>query len=390
MRTSGRIIRLGVTALCTDFAIYLLWVAIPYKAIALGASAIYLGILPTVSSITYAITTLVAGRLADRHSRIRLARFGAIFFVAGCLLVMQARSLVALLALVPLMSVGIGFFWAPLQAALADEARLSALERNVGFLNVCWSVGKALGFLIGGALYTFFGADPSFLLAAGLLVLVAIILPAARSAPGRSESESSESLRDLTPRITPAQLRAFLVMAWIANALGFGVGNTLNMQYPKFLMQFGWGADSFGVYLGIIFAVQTLAFILLRRIGGWKFRRLPLFVIQAGMAVAIGVLPFLRAFPLILLTALPIGVAVGFAYHASITYSLIDHATRGRRAGIHEALVGVGNFSLPLIGGLIATGIGDLRAPYWVCTVIVLLALSVQQMLWRRSHSAAA
>ncbi|MBD3236752.1 MAG: hypothetical protein GF330_08620, partial [Candidatus Eisenbacteria bacterium] len=50
MRIPGRILRIGATAFCTDFSVYLIWVAIPYKAIALGAGALYLGILPAIFS----------------------------------------------------------------------------------------------------------------------------------------------------------------------------------------------------------------------------------------------------------------------------------------------------------------------------------------------------
>lgn len=385
MRTSGRIQRIGATAFCTDFSVYLIWVAIPYKAIALGAGALYLGILPAIFSTAYVLTTLVAGQLSDRYSRIRLARFGAALFFVGCLIAMQAGSLFWLAALLPIIAIGIGFFWAPVQAALADEADLEALERNVGFFNICWSVGKALGFLIGGALYAFFGDRPSFLVAAGLMAFVALVLPAARPAPQRVAPSSATPPSGLDRKVafSAVRLRSFLYMAWIANAIGFGVGSTLNAQYPEFLLDLGLRSDAFGLILSVIFGVQTLVFVILRRMGGWKFRRAPVLIVQVALALAIGLLPWLRSLPLILLATIPIGVALGFAYHASITYSLMDHSSRGRRAGIHESLVGTGSFILPLLGGLAASQTGDLRMPYWVCTAIILLAIGAQQIMAR-------
>ena len=59
MRATGRILKLGVTAFCTDFSIYVIWVVIPYRAIDLGAGALYLGILPAIFSTTYILTTLL-------------------------------------------------------------------------------------------------------------------------------------------------------------------------------------------------------------------------------------------------------------------------------------------------------------------------------------------
>jgi len=383
MATSNRIIRIGVTALLTDLSIYVIWVAIPYKAISLGADAIYLGLLPTVSSIAYVLTTLLAGPLSDRVSRLQLARFGALCFAVGSLLVMQARSLGALIALLPLTTLGVGFFWPPIQAALADEGDLSRLQGNVGLFNIFWSVGKALGFIVGGVLYAWFGAAPSFVVAAGLMLLVAAVLPTARPVPQGIEPEPAHVYRDVPAR----QLKTFLYMAWIANAVAFGIGNTLNIQYPKFLLQLGRGSDAFGIYLGAIFVVQTITFVILRQSVGWRFRWLPSFAAQAAAGLVFCLIPFLRAFGLLLVTAIPIGVALGFAYHASITYSLIDRTSRGRRAGIHESLLGLGNFLLPLLGGLLASGTADLRMPYWLCGFVIFSAIIVQHALWRRGRA---
>ncbi|MBD3237616.1 MAG: MFS transporter [Candidatus Eisenbacteria bacterium] len=391
MRIPGRILRIGATAFCTDFSVYLIWVAIPYKAIALGAGALYLGILPAIFSSTYIATTLISGRLSDRYSRIRLSRFGAWLFFAGCLIAMQAGTLLTLAILLPIIAVGIGFFWAPVQAALADEADLGALDRNVGFFNICWSVGKALGFLLGGSLYAFFGDRPSFLVAAGMMACVALILPAARPAPRFAPAEPDEVASSSAKRrgelppslVSVVTLRRFLYVAWIANSIGFGIGSTLNAHYPKFLLDVGLRSGSFGLILSAVFGVQTVSFLVLRRVGGWKFRRGPVLLVQAALAVSVGVLPWLRSLPLILLATIPIGVALGFAYHASITYSLMDHGSRGRRAGIHESLVGTGSFLLPLLGGMAASQSGDLRMPFWVCSVIILLASLAQLRIAR-------
>lgn len=441
MRTPGRVWRIGVTALLADMALYLVWVAIPYKAISLGAGAASLGLLPTIASLTYVLTTLLAGTLSDRVSRLQVVRFGAVMFAVGCLLVMRAESLGGLLARLPMVGFGMGCFWPPIQAALADEGELSVLERNVGLFNVFWSAGKALGFLLGGSLYASFGAMPVFLIASGTMLLVAVVLPRPRpgagapvrpgaDAPVRSGAdapvrpgapvEPRASLRpEASPepkasvrqqvagklgvfgrprapgqpeiakayeRVSPRDLRALLYMAWLANAVAFGVGNTMNIQYPKFLLSLGCDAETFGVHLGIIFAAQTFTFLWLRGFHGWRFRRGPLYAVQGAMAVCACLLPLLRAFPLIFLTALPIGLGLGTTYHASITYSLVDRGARGRRAGFHEALLGAGNFLLPLLGGLLASAVSDLRVPYWFCGFAVLVGLFAQEMIWRRTR----
>ncbi len=383
----SRVLRLGATAFIADLALYLVWVAIPYKAISLGASAALLGIVSTVSSSTYVVTSLVSGRLSDRISRLRLARCGAILFVVGCLLVMRAGSLPAMLMRMPLMGLGMGCFWSPLQAAIADEGDRAALEGNIGLFNVFWSLGKTCGFLIGGSLYAWFGGAPLFYASSGLVLLVAAVIPSGARKPAYAPATVAE---DSSPQPARGELRAFLYMAWIANAIGFGIGNTLNVHYPKFLLQLGWGSARFGLYLGIVFATQTAAFWLLRRFRGWRLRRAPSYALQAGMIAATLLLPFLRSLPLVLLTAIPIGLALGLAYHASITYSLSDRSSRGQRAGIHEALLGAGNFVLPLAGGALVAATGDLRMPYWFCSLALLVGVGVQEVVWRRRRGASA
>ena len=139
-----------------------------------------------------------------------------------------------------------------------------------------------------------------------------------------------------------------------------------------------------GIYLFLIFMMQTATFFFLSRFGTWRFRRWPLYALQAGMGAAVVLVSFTGFFPLVLLSSIPLGMGLGLAYHASITYSLASSAGRGERAGIHESLLGAGNLTIPLTGGLLASAFGDLRIPYWYCGIIVAAGLLAQEILWRR------
>ncbi len=405
-RSTSRVWRMGITAALTDLALYLVWVAIPYRAIHLGASAAELGLLTTISSSTYVLTTLFTGSLSDRVPRLYLARFGALVFAGGCILILQAPSLGQLFPRLPLSGLGMGFFWPTVQAALADEGSLDELESNLGLFNVFWSGGKALGFLAGGTLYALYGVTPILIGVPVTMLVVTALLPRRRrtlAAPPRSAGTGDERAtstyalpagedeRATSTYALPAagDLKALLYMAWAANAVAFGIGNTLNMQYPKFLLQNARGSAVFGLFLGTVFIVQTLVFWGLRTRHGWRFRRRHVYAVQAAAAAGVLLLVWARPVWLILLAAVPLGLGLGLCYHASIVYSLLDRSGRGRRAGIHEALLGAGNFLLPLLGGLAASAASDLRMPYLLCCAIALLGIGFQERIWRRRGSPA-
>ena len=213
------------------------------------------------------LTTFFAGRLSDRVPRLLLARLGCILFAVGCLLILRAPSVAQILPVLPLVGLGMGFFWPPIQAAMADEGNTRALEKNIGLFNVYWSTGKAMGFLVAGSLYAWSGGGPILLLASAVMLVMMLVIPRKRvGVPDEVDDD-----RAGFSQIRSQDLRAFLRMAWVANAIAFGVVHTLNTQYPKLMVEIGLGPRSFGVYLSLIFLVQTLAFLLLRTYQGWKF-----------------------------------------------------------------------------------------------------------------------
>lgn len=160
----------------------------------------------------------------------------------------------------------------------------------------------------------------------------------------------------------------FLLLAWLTNAVAFGTVSTLNVHAPKLLLARDAGPAAFGVLLGAIFIVQTATFALLgrhrpgpgtlRAAYGLGLAGLVAFLTTAGSAAR-------------LVAAVPLGVAFGLAYHASIHASLDRPAGRGRAAGMHEALLGAGSSSLPLLGGALAAVAGRLTAPFVLAAALL-------------------
>jgi MFS family permease len=379
----GVLFRLCAAAFLADLALYLVMTGVPYKAIALGAGPFVLGLLPAARALPYSLTTVGAGSRAEVGARLRRARrtlvLGALA-AAGLLAVPAIPWIFVLLAVV---GVALAFFWPALQATLADLAGEGPMGGNLGWFNIAWSTGKSCGFLVGGALLAGLGFPALFAAAGASLLAVAWLVRTLPAGGGPAPVPVQTTVppgEGALPPAGPAPRAAgrFRTAAWIANATTFGIGAVLNHQYPKFLEELGRGEAFFGVYLGGIFAAQTLTFLVLMRTEAWHYRAAPLILAQVPVAGALALLPVLRQPVLILVTAPVVGFGLGVTYFASIYYSVASPRDRGRNAGMHEALLGAGALLLPFLGGWVAEATGRLSAPYLLAAGAGIVSIGAQ------------
>jgi MFS family permease len=351
----------------------------PFKALRLGAGPFELGVLAALSTGTYALLAGVCGRLADRLPRTQFARLSCIGILIGCIGLTTAPSLGWMFLCAPFVGGSMSPFWPSVQASLADRTRLQNLERHLGRFNMSWSAGKSCGFLVGGTLVAAAGVGAAFTLASCIAFTIFFLLP------GEVSARPPEDFRDLHP-----QAPLFRRLAWVANSVAYGLAATLNHHYPRLVHEFGWSPHIFGICLGLVYVTQTLAFgALLLFPQVWRYRRSALFVPQLLMLVAVVSLPF-AGLGRVLVSALVFGCGLGICYYSSIYYSLHTLADRGRNAGVHEALIGLGSMTVPLIGGLVARELGALWAPYAVAGGAVALSLILQEALYRSGRRVAA
>jgi len=262
------------------------------------------------------------------------------------------------------------------------------LGRSIGAFNVAWSAGKMLGFVTGGVIIAAAGPDPALLSAAVLTAATGFLLPQRVGDPGGTrirEIGSREFVPGPVAGLDAGTRRAWRRLGWLANFVLFGIGATLNYQYPKWMIASGFTGRDFGVFLGAIYLFQTLSFVLLRRWDGWHFRIRPLLAAQGAALIAVIVLPRLHSLGWIWATAPWLGLGLGLSYNSSIYYSLFREPGRGRHTGIHEALLGSGTFLLPLLGGVSAQLASNLAAPYLLCAVVLASAMVVETGLVRRT-----
>ena len=373
-----RSLPLFVAAFLTDLALYLIFAAIPFRALELGAGPLGLGSLPTLYAGSYMLMAALGGRLSDRFSRIGLARTGCCLFVAGAVGLASVRTLPLLYLVTPALGVALGLFWSPVQAALSDRFTPGRLPRAMAAFNMAWSLGKGLGLVIGGTVVDLAAPRTVFLIAAAPVVVTALVLPR-RAAAG----DGVEGAHDATEPIPMRRVR----LAWITNALAFGLVGTVNMHAPRFLLDLGGNASDFGLLLGLVFAVQTLTFAGLARHRPDRW--------AAPLALGCGLLAMLVFLTAPgpgwrLAAAIPFGLATGIAYDASLHASLHRPSGRGRAAGLHEMVLGGGSSSLPLAAGLASRATGSLAAPFHLAMLVLAAGclLALREAVRERSRAA--
>jgi len=398
--------RILLSAFLFDGSFYVVGTVVPLAAVALGASAFELGLMPVLGSGSYVLAALLGGHLADCWPRLTMARIGAVLRAGVTLLLLTAHSTGHLLAVLPLFGLVNGLFWPGIQAALPGLAGPRELAGLIGRFNVSWSAGKMLGFALGGILVDRLGYGVPICIAAFAGGVPAVILPRDRinvarglSSPerdgevggGRSiELDGSTPTGSTRAVPTPAgstsagsrpgamTAATWRRIGWTSNFLLFGVGATLNYHYPKLLDALGFGGTEFGIFLGIVYLVQTAAFLLFGRWGGWHYRASWLLGAQGLVAGALLILPVLREAWAIWSLAPAIGLGLGMAYSSSLFYSLLGPGGHGRSTGLHEAILASGSFLLPFLGGLAVRASGNLLLPYLLAATVVVLGIFLQ------------
>jgi MFS family permease len=360
-----------------NWLVFVFWFVVPVRAVALKASSTELALLQTASTVFYVLNSLFIGRLSDRVSRALLARLACAGAFAACALTVGVRSLNQLYLVVPLLGIAGSVFWPSVQGALGAEAGPSRVEKVIGWFNVSWSIGKAIGFAVAGVIVAKYGNSIALWIASASAVPVLLLYPGDKIVRWDGPHEHGTADRG-----------AFRTIGYVANFLAFGIGGVFQSQFIKYLEPMIAHEERrklyFGIFLGTLYGAQTVLFVVLQRGAGWTYRRSLLYATQllcAGAAVAVTLVSGQGA---LLAAAATVGIGLGFANASSIYYSLHGPADHGKYAGLHEAVLGTGSFLIPLMGGMLADQLHDLRMPYWLVGAGTLAAIAVEEAIYRR------
>jgi predicted MFS family arabinose efflux permease len=327
---------------------------LPYVAQRFGAGGLGLGILMGGFSGMQFVANTVLGRMSDRIGR-RPVLLATMLFNALGYLLFAAAGTYPLLLLARLVSGFASGNISVAQAYIADVTPPERRSRGMGMLGMAFGIGFVLGPAIGGLAGHYGGHAAPALVAAGLslanLALAWRILPESLHEHHRSDrgmldfSHAREALK--SPVLRP------LMMVWLAAAFAFAGYTTLLPLHANAV--WGWRERELGglfTAIGLVTAVgQGWAFgHLARRFGD---RRL-LIAGMFGMAITIGVIPFVARVPV--LFAWTVGLAFANSLFApaatGLTSVLAGPAEQGAMLGVAQSLAALGRLMGPeALGG---------------------------------------
>lgn len=368
-----------LAAFAIDLASATVGLATQFLGIKLNASTVLLGLYGTVGSTVYGVGCFFAGRSSDRFGRRMSAAFLAVAGLVWLALGLQ-RSPYTLLYLIPIGSGCLSFFWPLVQAWIGDlvpDGR--KLTVVLGSFNVLWTAGLMVGPVLCGYLWGAHSLAP-FLAAIAIAWGVALGLLTVPTSDGGGEDEAPGP--NGSPVRFDPRTDLYLPLAWLANFASWFAAGAARTLFPKVGTELSFSEVTIGWVLFANLAGQLLAFLALRQATWWHYRRKPLIlgllIGTLGMAASVWAespLAFGLAFAWV-------GAANGFTYVASLFYSLqAPQRLRGRRTGIHEAIIGAGLAGGPLVGGLMGTAFG-LRAIFVVGAMVFAGVLLVEVLLW--------
>ena len=321
--------------------------------------------------------------------------------IAGALLTGLAFALMPLantpihmILLMAACGCGMASFWPALEAWMSEGGNEEEVRRELGAFNVSWSVGGALGPLIGGLIYTVSGSLAFLMAACGTVIVVFLTSLHKKPATADAGTEMAGAENGIASpgdemgggaEIRQERVsRNLLYAAWIANFASWFAVSELRVLFPKLGLALGMQPWVIGGIMFSLGASLTATFYIMGASGRWHTKTYPLLAGQAFIVILLLASLGLTS-PLALgLIFAGLGVGFGITYSYSLYCSIVGALNKGEAGGRHETVLGTGALLGPFLGGLAAETLHTPRAPYILGAALVAACLIAEIVMLRR------
>lgn len=353
-------------------ALLTLQTTVPFKIKELGGGLDTVGFLFTWTSLWYVVAGLSLGWISQRHGPRRTMLVTLVICALTTLGLPWTRNVWQLSGLLTVYFVTVCVFWAAAEHASTGLHSRLTIVQSTAIYCVSFSSGNGIGMLASASLQQSSVRLP-FYVSAGLTLVVAGLTWLAISPQAGFHRSTAADVAAFS-ETDRQRLRRSLLAARIGMVGTYGAYAVVALFLPRYLWEFrGYSKPVAGGLTSLVLAGMALTFAWHGWYRQWPHRLWP--VRLAPFAAAGGlVLVGMSAHPILIgVTALLIGVLAATAYMHNLYYALEEPGLRAKRAGIHEALVGMAFLVPPALSGLTTRWVHDPRGVFWAAAGLALV-----------------
>lgn len=351
------------TAFLEQVVISVMRVTTSYRAIELGLSPVWLGVITAAFAILPIFLAVKVGRYIDRGNDARTAWIGTGLLIVACAGFALAPSLATLLMFTSVLGIGHMLLTITLQVLCTRQGGTRGLDRILGNYMVANAVGQGVGpYIVGWAGGAASIPPTEFLFTLGLIgacfaFLSSLMLRSAPAKAGRMEGSKPVPLRDIL------RFPGLLVVLFVS--VTTVIAQDLVVVYlPLLGTERGMPVDAVGTLLAVRAVASMLSRFLFARLNDLMGRQRLMIVSVFASAVTYAALAAPFPFAAMAVVIAAAGFSLGISITVTIS-SLLALAT-GQVVGTANSLRIMGNrlgqFVIPFLAGLIAaaTGVGGI------------------------------
>ena len=310
-------------------------------------------LLAALNGAIYALMAWQGGKFAQRFGYLTALKVGFSIMTAALAVGGRVHTAGGQIVVLAVTVAGVCFTWPSLEALVSEGEQPARLPRVVGVYNIVWAATAALAYFTGGAILEKLGWSSLFYVPVAILLTeLGLTLWLESHARGAATSVGGASPAPaLAPRLRPAaRTKVFLRLAWLANPFAYIAINTFIAVMPGIARRLELSTMAAGFCCSFWCFTRLGAFFVLWHWAGWHYRFRWLLTAYLGLVAAFAATLMAPNLGVLIVAQLVFGIAVGLIYYSSLFYSMDLGDTKGEHGGIHEAVIGLGNFAGPAVG----------------------------------------
>jgi multidrug resistance protein len=341
----------------------------------LGASYTLLGIIVSIYGAVQLITQIPIGRFSDRRGRRMPMLLGLLTFTILPPLYLHATSAYLLLPIRALGGIGASAVWPLAMAMIIDQADGASRGSAMGWYNAAFYSALALGPLLGGFLYDFFGLKAPFYFWAVLGAASVIMVYFRVLEPEKKVVELGRVPPKVKERLVSAGY-GLTFMACCSVVFWAGVVGGFNFaMLPSYAASLGLSATDVGLIYLAYGGTTALSNVYFGRQADRGRRKMLIFSGCLAGAIAFAFLP--RATGLIQVVLLFAAMGTGLGASAPAAAALIADTSCTSRRGEIYGIFNTARMSGVVVGPLVAGLTADAYGVNGAVVAFVVLAAAV-------------